>query len=472
METIIQQIAKKLINKILEKAYSGGISDIDALSSAVLGDCKEAAVEMIEEITVQLNRQIRNDKRRRKEEGLVLKEKERGRSLLTELGRLDISRDYYYDKKNDEYVYLLDHVIGLREYERVSDGVSAKLVSLATEVSYAKSAQIVAGGEVSRQSVRNSILRLGGIEKEAEVGKPKRRVKELHIFADEDHVHMQKEGKEKGKKSKMVPLITVTEGVEEESKGRNRTKEAVHFVDEKFSTKELWKSVEGYIGASYELDIVENIYVHGDGGQWIKNGLENFSNVKRLMDGFHLEKRLKEAASRFPNRKLRRRIKEAIEEDDRKKLDRIIQSLCEASEDGKDKEFVSELGKYLFGNYEAIRNRMIYGEVGSCTEGQVSHILSERFSRDPLGWSEEGLGKLTKQRIYIKNRGKIEARDFKDKDRGKGSYGEYAERIIEDACEGAIDFSIFERREPVFDGSSGTQTLIRRLSMNRGIPLS
>ena len=63
METIIQQIAKKLINKILEKAYSGGISDIDALSSAVLGDCKEAAVEMIEEITVQLNRQIRNDKK-------------------------------------------------------------------------------------------------------------------------------------------------------------------------------------------------------------------------------------------------------------------------------------------------------------------------------------------------------------------------------------------------------------------------
>ena len=48
--------------------------------------------------------------------------------------------------------------------------------------------------------------------------------------------------------------------------------------------------------ASYELDIVENIYVHGDGGQWIKNGLENFSNVKRLMDGFHLEKRLKEAS--------------------------------------------------------------------------------------------------------------------------------------------------------------------------------
>lgn len=364
-------------------------------------------------------------------------------------------------------------MIGLRGYERVSDGVSAKLVSLATEVSYAKSAQIATGGEVSRQSVRNSILRLGGIEKEPEGGKPKRRVKELHIFADEDHVHMQKEGKEKGKKSRVVPLVMVTEGVEKESKGRNRTKEAMHFVDEKFSTKELWKSVEGYIGASYELEALENIYVHGDGGRWIKNGLENFPNVRRLMDGFHLEKKLKEAASRFPNRNLRRRIKEAIEEeDDRKKLDRIIQSLYEASEDEKDKEFVSELGKYLFGNYEAIRNRLIYGEVGSCTEGQVSHILSERFSRDPLGWSEEGLGKLTKQRIYIKNRGKIEAKDFKGKNVGKDSYSEYAEQIIKEACEGAIDFSIFESREPVFNGNSGTQMLIRSLGMNRGLPLS
>ncbi len=36
-----------------------------------------------------------------KRKALVLKEKERGRSLLTELGRLDISRDYYYDKKDD-----------------------------------------------------------------------------------------------------------------------------------------------------------------------------------------------------------------------------------------------------------------------------------------------------------------------------------------------------------------------------------
>ena len=211
MENIIQQIAEKLIHKILERAYSGGISDIDALSSDVLGDCREAAIGIVEAITAGLNQQIRKDKERRKAEGLVLKERERERSLLTELGRLNIPRDYYYDKEKDRYVYLLDHMIGLRGYERVSDGVSAKLVSLATEVSYENSAQIVTGGEVSRQSVRNSILRLGGIEKRAEEGAAKRKVRELHVFADEDHVHMQKECKEKGKKIRAVPLVTVTE---------------------------------------------------------------------------------------------------------------------------------------------------------------------------------------------------------------------------------------------------------------------
>lgn len=42
MENIIQQIVEDFTKKILEKAYSGGISDVASLSSAVLEDCKTA----------------------------------------------------------------------------------------------------------------------------------------------------------------------------------------------------------------------------------------------------------------------------------------------------------------------------------------------------------------------------------------------------------------------------------------------
>ena len=50
MEHIIQQITVELVEKITEKAYSGGISDIDALASEVLQDCKQAATSIIETI--------------------------------------------------------------------------------------------------------------------------------------------------------------------------------------------------------------------------------------------------------------------------------------------------------------------------------------------------------------------------------------------------------------------------------------
>lgn len=470
MNNIIQQISEKLTKKILEKAYSGGICDIDLLSSSILEDCKSAARDILEEIVSDLNIKIREDKPSRKARGLILKEKNRERSLFTEIGRLNLPRDYYYDKKEEKYEYLLDKVIGLQGYERISAGVRAKLVSMATEVSYAKSAETVTGGQLSRQCVRECILKLGAIEKRPQPYEPKRKVKELHLFADEDHVHMQREGRAKGKKSRMVPLVTVTEGVEEESKGRSRTINAMHFVDENFDTKALWKSVEGYIGASYDIESIEKIYIHADGGKWIASGLASFSNVTRVMDGFHLEKRLKEVSRKFPGSNLRQRIKAAIERGDRKKLDMLMQEMYARSQDKKQIEFTTKLGRYLTENFEEIRNRLKSDTVGSCTEGQVSHILSTRFSRNPMGWSEEGLGKLSKQRVYIKNKGKIEASDFKKKEKSGGdSYREYADRIIEEACRGAKDFSIFEKQGPIFDGASGTQMAIRHMGMNRNI---
>lgn len=470
MNNIIQQISEKLTKKILEKAYSGGICDIDLLSSSILEDCKSAARDILEEIVSDLNIKIREDKPSRKARGLILKEKNRERSLFTEIGRLNLPRDYYYDKKEEKYEYLLDKVIGLQGYERISAGVRAKLVSMATEVSYAKSAETVTGGQLSRQCVRECILKLGAIEKRPQPYEPKRKVKELHLFADEDHVHMQREGRAKGKKSRMVPLVTVTEGVEEESKGRSRTINAMHFVDENFDTKALWKSVEGYIGASYDIESIEKIYIHADGGKWIASGLASFSNVTRVMDGFHLEKRLKEVSRKFPGSNLRQRIKAAIERGDRKKLDMLMQEMYARSQDKKQIEYTTKLGRYLTENFEEIRNRLKSDTVGSCTEGQVSHILSTRFSRNPMGWSEEGLGKLSKQRVYIKNKGKIEASDFKKKEKSGGdSYREYADRIIEEACRGAKDFSIFEKQGPIFDGASGTQMAIRHMGMNRNI---
>lgn len=100
MENIIQQIALELVEKNTKKAFETKLSDIDALVSEVLVECKTAACSILEEIVRELNQQIREDKAGRKLFRLSLKEKERKREFLTELGVLKLMRDYDRDNEN------------------------------------------------------------------------------------------------------------------------------------------------------------------------------------------------------------------------------------------------------------------------------------------------------------------------------------------------------------------------------------
>ena len=64
----------------------------------------------------------------------------------------------------------------------------------------------VTGYIVSRQTVNNKVLSMKAPV--AEIERVKDTPSELHIFADEDHVHL------RPKKGTFVPLVTVTEGMD------------------------------------------------------------------------------------------------------------------------------------------------------------------------------------------------------------------------------------------------------------------
>lgn len=464
MESIIQHIANTLVKKVLEKAQESGMADIDALAAELLEDCKEAASGCLEAILDSWNQAIREDKSGRREKGLVMKEKDRRRTLLTKLGEIQYSRDYYYDKQRKHYTAVLDDAIGVRAYERVGDAVGAELAQAATGLSYARSARLVTGGAVSRQTVRNKILATQSLEVAPHF--QKRKVRELHIFADEDHVHMQKPHKARGKQNQQVPLVTVTEGIKNVDKRRRRTINPMHFVDEEFNTKRLWEAVGNYIMMAYDMNHLKKIYVHGDGGSWIKHGLDTFAQAEYVMDGYHFEKSLKQLANRFNGRSVRYRIHQALAKNDRKKADAILQGLLDASEDDKTTEKVKEFATYLLDNWDSIVRRQDSQMTGSCTESQISHVLSERFSRDPLGWSKPGLGKLSKLRIYVANGGRITNKDLRDME--APHYSDFTEKLLNEAIAHTVDWSIVEEREPIIlDPASGTQTLLRSLGRTR-----
>ena len=64
----------------------------------MLEDCKTAARRILEATAAELSKAIRKDKQTKKSLGLILKEKERKRTILTEIGALNLQHDYYFDK--------------------------------------------------------------------------------------------------------------------------------------------------------------------------------------------------------------------------------------------------------------------------------------------------------------------------------------------------------------------------------------
>ena len=188
MECIIHQMTLNLAKKLMEIFKNDKKIGLDEQTSAALEESKKFSIQVVETVIQHKNEEIRANKSQRKEWGLVLKEKERPRNILTELGMVQLFRDYYYDKQQACYVTPLDTLLKIRPYERIGDKVSARLVREATDMSYAQSARVVTNGQVSRQSVRNCILRCYLPEKEE--SEKKRNVSELHIYADEDHVHL------------------------------------------------------------------------------------------------------------------------------------------------------------------------------------------------------------------------------------------------------------------------------------------
>ena len=443
MEQIIQQIALELAKTISNKALYGGMSDVDALASDVLKDCKASAREIVRVIAEEMNKELRDDKMSRKEAGLIIKEKDRPRKLLTELGEISFNRDYYYCKHTGEYTATLDELLGIRPYSRVGDNVCAKLLKQATEVSYAKSSANATEGAVSRQTVHN-IIKNAPSYKEIPTGAPKQ-VNAIHIYADEAHAHMQKPMKKRGKRSQIVPLVSVTEGIEKLSERRNKTINPKHFVHENFSTRMLWLDVKRYVEKAYSMSEETKVYIYGDGGSWIKGGLKCFSNSEYVIDTFHFEKYLRAAAKAYPALHAAMQIHIAIASDDKEYAKRIVEKLKVAAND-KAKKAVLDFESYMFSNWEAVVNSTKPETTGSCTEGQVSHILADRFSRAPMGWSKECLGKLANCRTHCFNGGKILAGDFKHVDENTEAAKELAENMLAEIG-GRFDRSVFDGYE-------------------------
>ena len=383
VRTIVQEIMEQFQQKIF-RFFQGDRVTLAEAEGQLLQAAKEFTVEMLQAYVQQVSVNLEEDRQGRRKAGLVIERKGDKRQLLTQLGEVCFQRDYYWDKPNQCYRYAVDEVLGIEKGVRVSSGLGLAVATAASEMSYGKSSRYAGEGKISRQTVMNRLRNC-----QAREAKPqeKRRVAVLHVDADEDHVTLQ------GGKKSIVPLISVYEGIGRKGK-RHYCQEVFHLSEYGLSSDELWEKALSAMESRYELEDTA-IYLHGDGANWIKTGLDWLPNCRLVLDQYHKNKAIKTMCGGLAPGSDRQSVAQALSrslaQGDEEGFRYITESLC--VEKPQREKAIREAATYLHNHREAIAIGQGDKEArnGGCTEPHVSHILSSRLSSRPMAWSKKTL---------------------------------------------------------------------------------
>jgi len=403
VNTIVIQNCKNFIHKIMNFMSEPNDKKLEELETGLETITFDFIINMMKIYVENLDKEIKADKKWRRKNGIVVERNNDKREIFTKFGVLTYHRTYFYDKKNDTYIYLVDTVLGIDPYDRISTAVAADMVEYSGDNSYAKSSQYTTGGLISRQTVMNKTRKLKEEKLKMEAEGPKRKIPVIHIDADEDHVALQ------NGKNAIVPLITIYEGTKRIGK-RGKCINPYHIHGYGQNPEETWLKVANYIYDRYDIDYLKRIYIHGDGALWIKTGQEWLPKSKMVLDKYHLNKAILKATA--GQEQYRKSIYRSIYEGNWIEFCKLITELNHGVQSPKKRERIHEFRTYIKNNWEAITIYKEEGVSGSCTEGHISHILSSRFSSRPMGWSKKGLKTIADIRIYCQNGGKITPNHF------------------------------------------------------------
>ncbi len=185
--------------------------------------------------------------------------------------------------------------------------------------------------------------------------------------------------------------------------------------------EQMWQDISYYIDCTYDKNIIENIFIMGDGASYIKEGLNWLENSKFVLDKFHLKKYINHLNH---DKYLKQKLEEAVEQYDPVSTENILKKAIKNIEKdieidkvlGRDvKKLVRRLEKvkktktYLSNQWDGIEIYEKYGDIitGCCQEGQIHHVLSSRMSTDAKVWSEDGIDKMSQLRAFTLNGGNI-----------------------------------------------------------------
>ena len=410
----IVALIEKLVEEILsaEEDFLNNPKDLHSLEACVKSSTESFAAAFLGEVLTDLNAQIFNSSWRK---GKYVSQRQDKRTIISSVG--DVTFDCTYYKgigKCTGFTHLVEDVIGLNRNERFTEDAEAAILKEAVKTSYAEAAMVLPSKQkITKATVLNKVH--GIVEEIPDLiyDEPKA-VPYLFIEADEDHVAEQhgRENKADNKSfiSKLVYIYEHKQGVPGVN-GRNELVNKYYFgglYTGTEGTKRLWEKVCKFIDTSYDSENIKKIFISGDAAPWIKSGTNYIPNSVFCADKYHLMQYINTAAAQMGDEKdlvknelwhiLNSRRKGA-----KKRFDQYTQEMMACA---RRPEKVEQLRTYVLGNWGAVRRTLSNELVKGCSaESHVSHVLSDRLSSRPMGWSQTGADRMSKLRCYERNRG-------------------------------------------------------------------
>lgn len=340
-----------------------------------------------------------------------LKER-KARTLQTLVGEITFSRRYYWDRQEQEWVFLLDEQLKLDGHDRVSPGLVALAVTWATKGPSYRDAkerleELYGAQVLSHEGIRRIVCEVGdAIQRERENreirSEGKRRVDALFIEVDGVNAYLQGGTKDKKRKRHENKVAIVHEGWEvRQSTGKTCDYRLVNpmYLTIEGEGESFWEHVRGSIAGVYDRIDEIPVIINGDGASWIAPGAECFGHGLYQYDRFHIIKELKQAL-RHRGEHCKEALK-AVEANDAEGVLRAVRGALYETSDPDAYEKLKTLCERLEGHKEALRDyRIRLKEMGFTvaptwrTMGAAESNMDKfknRIGKQGRSWSLRGL---------------------------------------------------------------------------------
>jgi hypothetical protein len=383
--------------------------DFNALEKEIFRIGCEFAAGLMEQLLVRMDEHLmlNRDRQNYRHKG------KHTTTLKTLMGEVPYRRTVYetkHESGSKAYVYLLDEVLNLESFGKISSNLASMIADCASDCSFRESAKKISsmtGQSISHGGAWNVIQEVGRrlSEKEerdarlSDLGKAEGDLVTPILFEEADGVWINMQGKnrpKKGHKSEMKMAVAYDGWMQ---KGENR-----HILNNKImvsgfeDSKSFQRKKEGAIAAVFNTDEIEMRILNGDGGSWIKSGIVD-SDVHYQLDPFHKNREITRKVSDKEQRKM---IQKLLSDKRIEELLTYIRDISILTENETDQKKLRELYEYFKNNKEGLipyqerglnlpkpPKGLTYRNLGTM-EHHVCDGAAKRMKHQKASWSKKG----------------------------------------------------------------------------------